>query len=274
MYKEHYCFATPGDATSLWRYMDLGKFVSLLQKRALWFALPSTLGDAWEGCYPIGNFDRETISARIDSLGLDKKESELLVRSAIDTVSNPYVRDLCGVSCWHAGDESDALWKLYSAGTGIAVASSVQRLKEALGDDPTYVYLGAVSYLNEEQAVFPTENGFWSLLWKRRAFAHEREVRAVVDMDRATMEAVQAQIFSPPGSKPIQLPTAGRYVSVDAGKLVEAVYVGPSAPTWFAEAVESLVSHYGLGCHVRRSKLAALPPALSLLGKNKSGGEA
>ena len=38
----------PDDDATIWRYMDLPKFLSLIEQRALYFALPHQLEDTWE----------------------------------------------------------------------------------------------------------------------------------------------------------------------------------------------------------------------------------
>ncbi|MDQ1391242.1 MAG: hypothetical protein QOF30_219, partial [Acidimicrobiaceae bacterium] len=48
-YAKHPVFVTPSDETTLWRYMDLPKFVSLLEKGALFFSRADKLGDPYEG---------------------------------------------------------------------------------------------------------------------------------------------------------------------------------------------------------------------------------
>ena len=49
MYEEHPSFKSPPDDAVLWRYMDFTKFVSLLDKRALFFVRADKLGDPFEG---------------------------------------------------------------------------------------------------------------------------------------------------------------------------------------------------------------------------------
>ena len=49
----HESFPAPLDQTvSLWRYMNLSKFVWMLQKKALYFCRCDLLGDPYEGYYP------------------------------------------------------------------------------------------------------------------------------------------------------------------------------------------------------------------------------
>ena len=52
MISEHPSFESPADRdVSIWRYMDLAKFIWILQKKALFFARADQLGDPYEGHY-------------------------------------------------------------------------------------------------------------------------------------------------------------------------------------------------------------------------------
>ena len=55
MYKEHPSFDSPPDNAVLWRYIDFTKFVSLLDRKALFFVRADKLGDPFEGTLPDAN---------------------------------------------------------------------------------------------------------------------------------------------------------------------------------------------------------------------------
>lgn len=52
MYETHPAFQQPSRETMIWRYMSFAKFVSLLEKKALFFARLDRLGDPFEGSPP------------------------------------------------------------------------------------------------------------------------------------------------------------------------------------------------------------------------------
>ena len=62
MHKEHEYLDIPPDDVVLWRYMDFTKFVSLLEKSALFFPRADKLGDPFEGYWPI-SADEEQLSS-------------------------------------------------------------------------------------------------------------------------------------------------------------------------------------------------------------------
>ena len=52
MYKDHPALTFKlSDATIIWRFLDLPKFISILEKQALFFCKINTLDDYYEGCY-------------------------------------------------------------------------------------------------------------------------------------------------------------------------------------------------------------------------------
>jgi hypothetical protein len=53
MYETNPSFTTPSDGNvKIWRYIDIVKFLSLLEKRALYFSRVDLLGDPFEGSLP------------------------------------------------------------------------------------------------------------------------------------------------------------------------------------------------------------------------------
>ena len=48
---------------------------------------------------------------------------------------------------------------------------------------------------------------------------------------------------------------SGVWKDVNLDRLVDRIFVAPTAPEWLAELVESVVSRYGLDKPVQRSKL-------------------
>ncbi|GAH33893.1 unnamed protein product, partial [marine sediment metagenome] len=52
VYQEHPLFESPEDENQeIWRFMDFAKFVSIIDKKSLFFPNSDELPDAWEGTY-------------------------------------------------------------------------------------------------------------------------------------------------------------------------------------------------------------------------------
>lgn len=214
--------------------MDLTRLVLLLMNRALYFAPLSELDDPYEGYLPrrdtealsrplLGDlaFVRQVIegASQGERSHIEKRLSEFW-----RAMSFRRTRSGCGVNCWHANDyESEAMWKLYSAlGSGVAIESTVGRLKEVLAD-PGLACLGIeiqqVRYRDFDTAQAAEGSGSFQM-YKRPSFEHEQEVRAF-----------------------LHLPCSGGFeVPCDLGKLIVRVHVSPSAPAIFCSAVQQLCS--------------------------------
>ena len=80
-YKECDYLTTPTDEAILWRYMDFTKFVSLLDKQALFFASITSLEDPFEGSLPVANMNvRKDLGLRAASGQLRSDNPEELRR--------------------------------------------------------------------------------------------------------------------------------------------------------------------------------------------------
>ena len=123
MYKEHPVFNPSLDAV-LWRYMDFTKYVSLLEKQALFFARADKLGDPFEGSFSKVN------KALRSTLYKDKiSEDSLLGWKQFTKESRRFTL----INCWHENShESEAMWKLYAREKdGIAIKTDFDSFKNS-----------------------------------------------------------------------------------------------------------------------------------------------
>jgi hypothetical protein len=119
-YQAHPSFIEPKNGNArLWRYMDLARFLSVLDSRALFFPSVATLAetDPYEG---------EPAPAKIRAAQARGAEALRAFR-----LNAEVFKHLNFFNCWHMNDgESDAMWKLYIKGSeGIAIQTTVERLK-------------------------------------------------------------------------------------------------------------------------------------------------
>lgn len=250
MYEEHPSFRTPPPERRLWRYMDLAKYLALLDTSSLYLTRPDSFDDAVEGYHPEANAAlRDELLARF---GEDNDER----RAAVELVASPSqildLRERVGINCWHqSASESHALWSIYGGPLGVAVETTAGRLIEALTPEPAPVYVGMVRYVKYERVLIDFDQ--WApFLCKRTSFAHEREVRILVDRDSD-------------GSEP------GVNIAVDLNKLIRAVYVNPRAPDWFREVVRRATERHDITAEVHQSSLAGAPAGLSLPDTDAKG---
>ena len=213
--------------------MSFPSFISLLQRRQLFFAKLSTLAkrDPYEGKYP------EIIM------------SEYAARYTPQFDPNPFAdgeafarakerkhQNIRAMNCWHMSEtESAAMWKLYGGEHGFALRTTLGGLKNSLMNEERPVYAYEVEYFDSVGASTPTLP-FHSGYAKRKSFAHERELRACVFVPEAD---------SSPGT----------YVKVELDDLVEAVFIAPEAEAWLRDVVEGVMRAYGLCRPVLKSDL-------------------
>ena len=133
------------------------------------------------------------------------------------------------VNCWYQeAEESEAMWKLFAGEKyGVAVRTTAARLvgsfTERLPD-----YLGSVAYIAYDKDTMPVTE-LPPVFNKRKAFTHEREVRAVVAPEQRT-EKVQVESSWP-----------GVTYAIDPERLIETVVVSPYSPDWLLQVVRAVL---------------------------------
>ena len=138
------------------------------------------------------------------------------------------------------------MWKLFASQPyGVAVRTTAARLVgsfiEQLPD-----YLGCVAYIAYDKDPMPVSK-FPPVFFKRSAFGHEREVRAVVaPQHRAEKSGAEN------GS-------VGVEYKVDPKRLIEVVVVSPYSPEWLPDVVRSTLDKFEIDAPVEKSVLERRP---------------
>ena len=236
MYEQHASMVTPTDDTIIWRYMNLEKLVALLCDRSLFMCRLDNLRDPWEGVWP-----KPVLDAMRPHMP-DKVTKSFLLTTEM-------LRAAFYVNCWHAGEhESAALWDSYAGRAGLAMRSTVGRLKSAIKEEKS-VYIGQVRYCDYSQYAASREfSAITPGFLKRRSFEHEREVRAVIwqfpdyDTPRGTLDWSKAQ------------PSLS--ATVDLTALIDSIYLSPTAPAWLVGYIQELLRRFDLpSIEVQKSDL-------------------
>lgn len=237
---EHPCFPQPGNTSvRVWRYLDLAKFIWLLENRKLYFPRLDLLSDPHEGSTP-------HLLASLRNQQLRELGGEQLA-TYITNFNRQNCRSLY-VNCWHLGNaESEAMWRLYCSNDGgVAIQTTYERLVASVENDP-YCYIGSVTYIDYESQGFPLNNFLYPVMHKRISFAHEQEVRLVKGLD----QNCTPEQGIPPG------------ITIDWAPetTVEAIYVNPYASEFYHDVVCSVVRRVAqsLEPHVRWSQMRAAP---------------
>lgn len=223
----------------IWRYVDFTKFVSLLDKKALFFSRADKIGDPFEGSHP-----RENISLRA------RVYKDYDIR--LETVSEIYklLREFTAVNCWHLNEyESAAMWKLYlKSDEGIAIQSDFKRLKSSFIDNKYQIHVGKVQYVDYNIERIP-DYPLSSFLYKRKSFSHEQELRAII-------QKLPPKGITKRSKRPFD---NGIYISVDLNLLINRIYLAPACPKWLFELTKSVTQKYGLDKEVKQSSLDDIP---------------
>ena len=242
-YEDQAYLLKPADVRAkIWRYMDFTKFISLMDKRELWFSRVSEFDDPFEG----------TLSKM--SLYLDPvvagQSTEYDRAVDIFRETKKKWRKWIVANCWHLNEyESAAMWKLYIKGDcGVAIQSTFDRFSRSFEGYPNKsVYLGQVRY--EDYDIVKMSVNFPPLVctYKRKSFQHEQELRAlIIGLEKG------GDLKAEPSFKGLSIP-------VDLDTLIERIFVSPQLGEWAHDLVKSVMSKYCLDKKVEHSSLDDVP---------------
>lgn len=222
MYEEHRAFETPQEACIVWRYMSFAKFAWLIATGYLYFSRLDQHTDEWEG----------------------------LVSTKPENIQNrKYIRFTKYINCWHINNsESDAMWKLYGPlGETVAIKSTVGALKRSLKSGIP-VYIGKVNY---KEGKIPDGNLYWPVLFKRKPFQHEKELRLCIssasndnppDLTQLKKEFESLGIDNPSDMQLLKyIGPKGIPLGVDLDQLIKEVVICPNSDRFLNKSVEHII---------------------------------
>jgi hypothetical protein len=260
------------------RYMNLSKFLYLLQHGSLYLPKMSLFEDHLEGgltandyldkTNELGIIDLATNSywpkiqeteeernKRLEDANLKHRE---LREQKFDTPFGrflkedvrknfPTCREWIYVSCWHLSEfESSAMWQLYGVErNSICIFTTVEKLSSQIVHDDTVdtIKLENVHYLDHATAKFGSDP-LKPFISKALPFSFEKEIRIValnskVDLVKSTENEIN-----------------GINIKINPlSKLIDKIVISPNAESWFKECVQNLCNQYGLNIAVETSSL-------------------
>ena len=249
-YLSHPNIVTPPDRTVLWRYLDLARFMDILERRVLWFPRADQFEDPLEGTYTDAEMDH------VRSLASLKTPDGIKGVADSFAETTTLMRSTNFICSWRAGtDESMAMWDLYRRGSGvIAIRSTVGDLKNAISHFERPVYIGEVKYVDWNEA--PWDNNMLAMCVRKvLAYKHESEVRALVWALDASL-SVPPMLRTEPGTpvNPEGLPR-GLEVPFNFHDHVTDMWIGPREAPWLVNLVKQIMKRYALPQHVVASSL-------------------
>lgn len=229
----------PAADDHIWRYMDLARFLELLESQALFFGSAAGMRDPWEGAFGPGS-----------TVDPDYVEHLKVMRT----------REMTYLNCWSVGEvESAALWDLYQRdGKGVAVRSTWGRLTQSLHTN-RYIVGGRVTYADHAQINIDPTNIFNSYVYKREQFEYEHETRLVYwaggsrETERRLLAGEETTVNDGELIRP------GFHIRADLDRLIERVYVAPGADPWVAKLIRDVITKYGRAFEVVESNLYIEP---------------
>lgn len=254
------CYCIPMPDAKLWRYMDLAKFLSLLESSSLFFTRLDHFEDPFEGALGVHN-NEEAWAIKEKSWRKHWLENEIksqksnLSQSELEFAASEKFKEYREnikkwrksnyVSCWHQSDsESEAMWKLYTRDTkqGIAIQTTFKRLYQSLPAvaQPDFGMVNYIDYRDYNNGRSSnTFHAFEAPWYKRKSFEHEKEFRVIIEDNCREWN---------------------KMIMVDINLLIENVYISPQAEQWFTELVHSIIKNrYQLCLNVCQSNLNETP---------------
>jgi hypothetical protein len=239
---EHPSFPKPPAGSRLWRYMAWSRCQWLVTERRLLMSSLPSFDDKFEGKTPTRV--AEALSKALAEAKTDGDRAiiagniEKLRHFAAAFYSHYFV------SCWHLNDvESAAMWGAYTkTPESVAIRTTIEALRREL---PWFVEIGQVRYIDYDAQGFASMNMFEWVMHKRRHYAEEREVRAVASAlipDEIGGREMREQMF-----ELVDKPTAEFFAPlIEPTRLIEAIYLHPSATPEFAAEVAEFCKASGL----------------------------
>lgn len=224
----------PADDGFIWRYYPLDKFLSLLTSGKLFFAKAGSFDDPYEGDY--GAAAKQRIREQYG-------DGQYLR----DFNTFEFLREYTYVSCWHENEhESDAMWKLY--GNTIAVKAKYASIKKLLIWSETEIkHSGRVNYIHYAAERVNVNSSYLPYFFKRNSFAHEREVRFLIQEHRHDWDEYPVPAASCKASQ------------LDLNTDVEEFIFSPTMESYVADAIEKVVRQSGVEIPMRQSTLLNRP---------------
>lgn len=259
MYLDNSNLSKPYDNDiKIWRYLDIPKFLSMIDKRALFFSRAEYLGDPFEGLIPLSKdqINLNTYFGRVSDVMYSDDGS------AHEWYSDHYLfRNTAYVCCFHMNPvESVAMWKIYANDNkGIAIQSTFNRLCNCFHvDHENTEYIGEVKYCDYSQDSSDTIDVLkWAnlpLLHKRNYYDYERELRAIIPFPMC--------VFPKGGELTKEILDTfpkGILIPVDLDILIEKIYLAPSSPSWIEDLLNSILKKYEVNKDVLPSALDQSP---------------
>ncbi|BEV04332.1 hypothetical protein [Chryseobacterium gambrini] len=244
----------PSDNYKIVRYLDLVKFLSLIQTNRLYFSRLDKFEDNYEGTVPELTakdykewYTYFTKNHLLDIISTSVEEHVEQTIAEEKEAKEKYKKLVC-VSCWNKyNSESYALWKIYSdLSKGVMITTSIERLKTAFRDTDEQIQLSEIKYLDYKKDKMQLGNMNYPIIHKSIHYDYEKEIRLIY---KVPFESGLEYDWSKEENQ------FGKYLDVDVNTLIEEIIVSPKAPQWFFDIISDLLQKYNLKKEIKYSDL-------------------
>jgi hypothetical protein len=229
MYKDHPDINTPEISLEIWRYMELWKFLDIIDNKRLFLSQVSQFEDKLDGRIP---------SSKIREASLDHP----LVK--IDNFAERILKKSHYINCWSSeDDETYPLWKIYSDyRNSVAIKTTIGDLIKSFSEEESEQYIGKIKYINPADTYFFHGNTNQFFFEKRKYFSFENEVR-IMTIRRYN------------GYKELLELPIGTFVKINPDQLIKEVKLAPFATESFKKLIELKLTEVNINVEVKYSEI-------------------
>lgn len=235
------------------RYLDLAKFISILQNESLFFCRIDKLEDKFEGTSPKPNIVlQENYYRNLYEQGFLKSDNinESVKKDVFEhkEMEEKYKKINC-ICCWNKFTvESYAMWKIYSdMDKGLMITSTIKKLRDSFEKTEEVIQLSGINYIDHETDFIENPGNLNSaIIHKHKAYSFEEEIRLIHQVKDGS------GFYYDWESEEIK---NGKNIKVNLNILIDEIVLSPYSPKWFFEMVKDLMEKYKLEKKIRYSVL-------------------
>jgi len=229
MFEKHKAVITPQRDLIIWRYMDLWKFLDIIDNKKLYLSRADSFEDKFEG--------------RVANRKVRDLEDNHPIKK-IDNYSEFVLKKQTYISCWTCLENEDyPLWKIYSNyESAIAIKTTVGKLIESISDEKSIQRIGIVNYFRRNSGYVFKGNTYQLFFEKRKFFSFEHEIRILTELMFENYEEL------------LTLPL-GISIDVKPEILISEVYLAPLANLSFRNLIALKLKEMNIEIPVRFSDI-------------------
>lgn len=252
----HPVMNTPISNISLWRYMDIPSFLSLISNNSITFVRADLFEDKFEGILP------NPVNNALDLWAEEAiKQGQLSPEYAGFKFSKLFEesKKTVYINCWcKENHEMVHMWKIYSKENGIAIQTDYENLKQSV-ESLESVYPTEIRYLDYKEDIIDWQsNGLTAYTIKRKEYKSENEFRLIMSYPRI----IEDQILAFKTHEEKKLARNKLYTEfpamqcqVNVSKLIKKIHISPYAPKWYHGVIDNIVKKYNLNVEITQSEL-------------------